>query len=179
VIFKHHNNNNLTYIYCTLNMLCKLKCAGHCTSAKRMTSILRHVAEAFPPAIGRRVRLYILDNPKLPSSNRNCYQYFNGAKLCLSDLHNDDSRCRTARYNLTSYMTPRSPDQSIICICLLQDKPVRKMSVDQSTRDSTGHVNRLSSWGKPATGAHEVPLRENKIIKKRIRHVIQYWKQYQ
>jgi len=28
----------------------KLKGAGHCTSAKRMTSILRHVAEAFPPA---------------------------------------------------------------------------------------------------------------------------------
>jgi len=31
-------------------MLCKLKGAGHCTLAKRMTSILRHVAEAFPPA---------------------------------------------------------------------------------------------------------------------------------
>jgi len=31
-------------------MLCKLKGAGHCTSAKRMTRILRHVAEAFPPA---------------------------------------------------------------------------------------------------------------------------------
>jgi len=31
-------------------MLCKLKGAGHCTSAKRMTSILRHVAEAFPSA---------------------------------------------------------------------------------------------------------------------------------
>jgi len=31
-------------------MLCKLKGAGHCTSAKRMTSILRHVAKAFPPA---------------------------------------------------------------------------------------------------------------------------------
>jgi len=31
-------------------MLCKLKGAVHCTSAKRMTSILRHVAEAFPPA---------------------------------------------------------------------------------------------------------------------------------
>jgi len=31
-------------------MLCKLKGAGHCTSAKRITSILRHVAEAFPPA---------------------------------------------------------------------------------------------------------------------------------
>jgi len=31
-------------------MLCKLKGAGHCTSAMPMTSILRHVAEAFPPA---------------------------------------------------------------------------------------------------------------------------------
>jgi len=34
-------------------MLCELKGAGHCSSAKRMTSILRHVAdnaEAFPPA---------------------------------------------------------------------------------------------------------------------------------
>jgi len=31
-------------------MLCKLKGAGHCTSAKRMTSILRRVAEAFAPA---------------------------------------------------------------------------------------------------------------------------------
>jgi len=38
-------------------MLCELKGAGHCTSAKRMTSILRHcrgisscIAEAFPPA---------------------------------------------------------------------------------------------------------------------------------
>jgi len=31
-------------------MLCKLKGAGYCTLAKRMTSILRHVAEAFTPA---------------------------------------------------------------------------------------------------------------------------------
>jgi len=31
-------------------MLCKLKGAGHCTPAKRMTSILRHFAEAFPHA---------------------------------------------------------------------------------------------------------------------------------
>jgi len=30
-------------------MLCKLKGAGHCASAKRMTSILRHVAGEFPP----------------------------------------------------------------------------------------------------------------------------------
>jgi len=29
-------------------MLCKLKGEGHCKSAKCMTSILRHVAEAFP-----------------------------------------------------------------------------------------------------------------------------------
>jgi len=29
----------------------QLKGAGHCTSAKRITSILRHVAEAFPPAM--------------------------------------------------------------------------------------------------------------------------------
>jgi len=47
--------------------------------AKRMTSILRHVAEAFPPA--RQAG----DNPKLPSSHRHCYQYLNGAKLRLSD----------------------------------------------------------------------------------------------
>jgi len=31
-------------------MLCKLKGAGHCISAKRMTSIFRHIAEAFSPA---------------------------------------------------------------------------------------------------------------------------------
>jgi len=31
-------------------MLCKLNAACHCTSAKCINSILRHVAEAFPPA---------------------------------------------------------------------------------------------------------------------------------
>jgi len=31
-------------------MLCILKGAGHCAAAKRMTNILRHVAEAFQPA---------------------------------------------------------------------------------------------------------------------------------
>jgi len=31
-------------------MLCILKGAGHCTLAKRMTSILRYGAEALPPA---------------------------------------------------------------------------------------------------------------------------------
>jgi len=52
----NNNNNNLTLILrSTLNMLCKLKGAGHCTLAKRMTSILRHVAELFPPARQRTI----------------------------------------------------------------------------------------------------------------------------
>jgi len=34
-------------LYCTAKCRSKLKGADHCTSAKRMTSILRHVAEAF------------------------------------------------------------------------------------------------------------------------------------
>jgi len=45
-------------IIITRNLYCTAKCsqsklrgAGHCTSAKRMTSILRHVAEAFPPKV--------------------------------------------------------------------------------------------------------------------------------
>jgi len=43
-------------IILTRNLCCSVKCrskrrgAGHCTSAKRMTRILRHVAEAFSPA---------------------------------------------------------------------------------------------------------------------------------
>jgi len=36
-------------------MLWKLKGAGHCTLAKRMTSFLRHVVEAFPPARQRKM----------------------------------------------------------------------------------------------------------------------------
>jgi len=38
------------HLYCALNMRSKLKGAGHYTSAKRMTSILRHIAAAFSPA---------------------------------------------------------------------------------------------------------------------------------
>jgi len=34
----------------------KLRGAGHCTSAKRMTSILRHVAEAFTRARQRTIQ---------------------------------------------------------------------------------------------------------------------------
>jgi len=72
-------------------MLCKLRGAGHCTSAKRMTSILRHVAALFPPA---------RQGKKLPSSHS--YQDVNGAKLSLGDLHNDDSRCRMQFNVMTS-----------------------------------------------------------------------------
>jgi len=46
-----------------------------------MTNILRHVAEAIPPA----------RQGKLPSSHRHCYQYLNGAKLRTSNMQNDDS----------------------------------------------------------------------------------------
>jgi len=44
------NTNNKRDLYCAVTCQRKLKGAGHCTSAKHMTSILRHVAEAFPPA---------------------------------------------------------------------------------------------------------------------------------
>jgi len=38
-------------LYCATKCRSKLRDAGHyCTSTKRMTSILRHVADAFPPA---------------------------------------------------------------------------------------------------------------------------------
>jgi len=37
-------------LYCAAKCRSKLRDAGHCTSAKRMTSIMRHVAEALPPA---------------------------------------------------------------------------------------------------------------------------------
>jgi len=37
-------------IYIAPKMKNKLRGTGHCTLAKRMTSILRHVAEIFPPA---------------------------------------------------------------------------------------------------------------------------------
>jgi len=37
-------------LYCAAKCRSKLRGAGHCTSAKRMTIIFRHVAVAFPPA---------------------------------------------------------------------------------------------------------------------------------
>jgi len=67
-------------------MLCKLKGTGHCKSAKRMTSILRDVAEAFPAA-----RQGTILNSNRVVARGHCYQYLNGDKLHLSDLHNDDS----------------------------------------------------------------------------------------
>jgi len=65
------------------------------------------------------------DNPKIPSSHPHCYQYLHGAKLCLSDLHNDDSRCRTAGCSLTSYPGPSRWSWLItvvICKNSFQDK---------------------------------------------------------
>jgi len=47
VLMNNISNENL---YCDAKCKSKPRGAGHCTSAKRMTSILRHVAEAFPPA---------------------------------------------------------------------------------------------------------------------------------
>jgi len=48
-LVNNNNNNNEKYIL-RRKMRITLRGAGYCTSAKRMTSILRHVAEAFPPA---------------------------------------------------------------------------------------------------------------------------------
>jgi len=54
----------------------------------------------------------------LPSSHRHCYQYLNGAKLRLSDLHNYDSRCRCS---LSSYPGPRPTIYTIhIKLCVQQ-----------------------------------------------------------
>jgi len=44
------NNNNERYILRRKMPKQTQRGARHCTLAKRMTSILRHVAEAFPPA---------------------------------------------------------------------------------------------------------------------------------
>jgi len=57
-------------------MLCKLKGAG--TSAKRMNSILRHIAKAFPPDRQGTIQNY----HRVISINT---KYLNGAKLRLSD----------------------------------------------------------------------------------------------
>jgi len=55
IIFTRYQNNILIIIitrelYCASKCRSKLRGAGHSTSAICMTSILRHVAEAFPPA---------------------------------------------------------------------------------------------------------------------------------
>jgi len=75
------------------------------------------------------------DNAQLPSSHLHCYQYLNGAKLRLSDLHNDDSRCRTTGcrdyrsqfnviprtgHNLTSYPRNIFPPEVLMVRCDLK-----------------------------------------------------------
>jgi len=69
-------------------MLGKLKGTDQCTSAKRMTSILRHVDVVFPPARQGT----ILNSHRVIGIATN---FFNGAEVRLSDLHNDDNRCRS------------------------------------------------------------------------------------
>jgi len=61
-----------------------------------MTSILRHVAEAFPSARQGT----ILNSHRAIGISTNILMVLNWA---FSDLHNDDSRCRSAGCSLTSY----------------------------------------------------------------------------
>jgi len=76
------------HLYCqALNMSYanwKLQVIAHRQNA--WPGILRHVAEAFPTARQGTI--------KLSSSHQYCYKYLNGAKLRLSDLHNDDSKAQ-------------------------------------------------------------------------------------
>jgi len=44
------HNNNASHLYCTQKLKQTHRRGSHCTSEKRMNSILRHVAELFPPA---------------------------------------------------------------------------------------------------------------------------------
>jgi len=76
-------------LYCAAKCRSKLRGAGHCTSAKCMTSVLRHVAEAFPPA-----REETILNSLVLIIGTNTSMVLNCA--LTSDLHKDDSRCRTA-----------------------------------------------------------------------------------
>jgi len=70
-------------------MLSKLQGSGHCTSAKRMTSILKHVAEAFPSARQGT----ILNSHRVIGIVTNTSTF--GAKLRLSDWMQIDVIPRT------------------------------------------------------------------------------------
>jgi len=50
---------------CAAKCRSKLRGAGHCTSAKGMTSILRHVAETFPPARQGPIVIGIANNTSM------------------------------------------------------------------------------------------------------------------
>jgi len=81
------------HFYCALNMLCTLKDAGQNAWPASWGMLQRHFL-----LLGRGQSL----NP-IESSALRPILYLNGAKLRLSDLHNDDSWCRTAGCSLTSY----------------------------------------------------------------------------
>jgi len=74
-------------------MLCKLKGAGHWTSAKRMTSILRHVAEAFSPARQGT----ILNSHRVISIATNTSVVLNCTILISSDLSAINSEKKVGR----------------------------------------------------------------------------------
>jgi len=81
-----------------LNMLCKLGGAGPLHIGRTHDQHLEACCRGISACQAG-------DNPKLSSSHWHCCQYLNSAKvkLRLTDLHNDDSRCRTAGCSLTSY----------------------------------------------------------------------------
>ena len=74
----------------------KLRGADHCTLAERMTSILRHVAEAFPPVRQGT----ILNNRRIIGNVINTSMVLNCALVTYA---NDDCRGMTAGCSLTSY----------------------------------------------------------------------------
>jgi len=79
-------------LYCAAKCRSKLRGEGHCTSAKRITSILRHVAEAFSPA-GREGT--ILNNHRVISIATNNVP--SKLKKLVSALSSDLSSLRTLK----------------------------------------------------------------------------------
>jgi len=93
-------------LYCAAKCRSKLRGAGHCTSARHVTSILRHVAEVFPSA----KQGTIINSHRVIGIATNTSVVVNCA---YSDLHSDDSRCRTAGGRLTSYKNlPRTVNKT-------------------------------------------------------------------
>jgi len=67
-------------------------CVGH-PLRKDIENIVKWLLnDTFSTAFNSILSMYKQpSSPKQPSSHRHCCQYLSGAKLRLSDLHNDDS----------------------------------------------------------------------------------------